>query len=237
MGSLLANVLAVSLGVVMSPLAVIAVVAVLFSEQARANSIAYLTGWILGSVFSVSAAYGVLTVLEVHERRDPPVWVPLTHILVGGVLLAGAWFVLTRGRQHLRAMAHASTAHEVGAAAPQLPTMLQSVTHFNPARSALLGFALFVLNPVDVSCAIAAALDIRLSSVTTAEQLIVATVFILVGASSVAIPVAILLIRRENALRPLERIRTWIATNTKLLNVGLLILIAIMQLNKGIQGI
>jgi hypothetical protein len=69
-------------------------------------------------------------------------------------------------------------------------------------------------------------------------RLFVDAVFILVGASLVAaVPAAILLIRKENALGTPECIRTWITPNTELLNVGVLVLIAIMQRNKGIQGL
>ncbi|MGA9872997.1 MAG: hypothetical protein WBQ44_17885 [Rhodococcus sp. (in: high G+C Gram-positive bacteria)] len=44
MGSLILSLIPVSLGIVMSPLAVIAVVAVLFSQHARQNSVAFLVG-------------------------------------------------------------------------------------------------------------------------------------------------------------------------------------------------
>ena len=123
------------------------------------------------------------------------------------------------------------------AAAPQLPKMLQSVEHFRPMRSGALGFALFVLNPIDMSCAIAAAMNLRLSTVEPTSQIVSAVIFSLVSVTSVAVPVALLLIKKDEATEPLLKIRTWIATNTHLLNVGLLVLIAAMQISKGVQGL
>ena len=57
MGSLLLQQIPLALGIIMSPLAVVAVVAVLFSERARINSIAYLIGWYLGIVVALAGAY------------------------------------------------------------------------------------------------------------------------------------------------------------------------------------
>lgn len=126
---------------------------------------------------------------------------------------------------------------DVVAAAPQLPKMLQSVEHFQPMRSGVLGFALFVLNPIDMSCAIAAAMNLRLSTVAPTSQIVSAVIFSLVSVTSVAVPVALLLIKKDEATEPLLKIRTWIATNTHLLKVGLLVLIAAMQISKGVQGL
>lgn len=237
MGGLILSQIPLVLGIIMSPLAIIAVVAVLFSERARGNSIAFLTGWFLAIVVAVGGSYLVLTILEVHERQDPPLWVPILHIIIGVVLLVGAWFIYSRLRHRLHAMALATGPGEIAAAAPQLPKMLQSVEHFTAFRSGLLGFGLFILNPVDASCALAAAMNLRLSSISATGQLACAVLFCVIAASSVAIPVGMLLIRKEEAAAPLATIRNWIATNTKLLNVGLLVLIAAMQLSKGIQGL
>ncbi|TSD49822.1 GAP family protein [Rhodococcus sp. KBS0724] len=237
MGSLLLQQIPLALGIIMSPLAVVAVVAVLFSDRARINSIAYLIGWFLGIIVSLSVSFAILTALQVHQRTHPPLWVPILHLILGAVLLAGAWFVYTRSHRRMHAMVEATGPGEIAAAAPQLPKMLQSVEHFTPGRSGILGFALFILNPIDMSCAIAAAMNFRLSSATSSAQWASAVVFALVSASSVAVPVALLLIKKEKATEPLQRIRTWIATNTHLLNVGLLILIAAMQISKGIQGL
>ncbi|MFT0610049.1 GAP family protein [Rhodococcus qingshengii] len=237
MGSLLLQQIPLALGIIMSPLAVVAVVAVLFSERARINSIAYLIGWYLGIVVALAGSYVILTALQVHQRTHPPLWVPIIHLVLGATLLAGAWFVYSRSRRGVQAMAAAVAPGDVVAAAPQLPKMLQSVEHFQPMRSGVLGFALFVLNPIDMSCAIAAAMNLRLSTVAPTSQIVSAVIFSLASVTSVAVPVALLLIKKDEATEPLLKIRTWIATNTHLLNVGLLVLIAAMQISKGVQGL
>ncbi|MFC8384695.1 GAP family protein [Nocardia sp. NPDC057272] len=237
MTSLVLSLIPVALGIVMSPLAVIAVVAVLFSQHARANSVAYLAGWVAGIVVATGGAYAVLAALHVTDRIDPPLWLSILHLVLAAELLIGAWYVYARGRKRLHAMAAAHKPGQIADAAPQLPKMLQSVEHFTAARSMLLGFALFVFNPIDVSCAIVAALTLRLSGTSSSVQLGVAVVFVVIAASSVAGPVGLLVVMPDRAEAPLRALRQWIATNTKLLNAGLLVLIAVMQLNKGIQGL
>ncbi|QIP43148.1 hypothetical protein G9444_5905 [Rhodococcus erythropolis] len=118
MGSLLLQQIPLALGIIMSPLAVVAVVAVLFSERARINSIAYLIGWYLGIVVALAGSYVILTALQVHQRTHPPLWVPVIHLVLGATLLAGAWFVYSRSRRGVQAMAAAVAPGDVVAAAP-----------------------------------------------------------------------------------------------------------------------
>ena len=78
MGSLLLQQIPLALGIIMSPLAIVAVVAVLFSERARIDKrIAYLVGWFLGIIVSLAVSFAILTALEVHQRTHPPLWVSI----------------------------------------------------------------------------------------------------------------------------------------------------------------
>ena len=237
MDSLIVSLIPVAFGIVISPLAVIALVAVLFSRRAARNSIAFLTGWVIGIVGGVGVSYVVFVLLQVHERRQPPLWVPMVHLVLAGVMFVGAWFVFTRQRARLHAMTGARSPGDIASAAPQLPSVLAHVAEFSTIRCFLLGLGLFVLNPVDLSCAVAVGLDLRLSGVAGYSQFAAAVLFVVVAASSVALPVGYLMIYRDRATAPLEKLRTWVAGNTKLLNAALLMLIAVMQLTKGVQGL
>ena len=108
---------------------------------------------------------------------------------------------------------------------------------FTPARSGALGFGIFALNPVDLSCAVIAGLDIHLAAVSAPATVAVSVVFVAVGATPIAIPVFLVLAKREKAVPVLTRLRTWIASHSTLLNAALLIFIAIVQLQKAISGL
>lgn len=237
MGELILALVPVALGVVLSPLAIMALVAVLLSHNARANGIAYLLGWILGLAGLTSLFLWLFPVLAVHERGEPPLWVPLVRLLIGLFLVAAAVWVYGKGRTHIVQMAAASTPREVVAASPQLPGWLHSVESFHPGRTFLLGVGLFVLNPVDASCAIIAALDITLSDADAPAGLWVAAAFVIVGTLPIALPVFYVVVRGDAAQPLLDRVRTWIAGNTHVLNAALLLVIGALQLEKGIAAL
>ncbi|MGF6822918.1 hypothetical protein M2317_001825 [Microbacterium sp. ZKA21] len=237
MTELVFSLIPVTLGVVLSPLAIMALVAVLLSERARSNGIAYLLGWLVGLAGLTVVCLWLFDVFEVHALAEPPLWVAVLRTVIGVFLFAAAVWVYRKGRVHIAQMSNATTPQEVVAASPQLPGWLQTVSTFKPARTFLLGIGLFVLNPVDASCAIIAALDISLSGLDASAQMLFAAGFIVIGALPIALPVLYVLARGENAQPLLDRVRTWIAGNTHVLNAALLLVIGAIQLQKGIAGL
>ncbi len=229
--------LPVALGIMISPLAIVAAIAVLGSSRARANSVAYLIGWILGIAVGVGVSMWVFHLLQVNARRDPPVWLTVVHFVLAVILILGAVVVLRRQKPVVQKMAAADTPREVVAAAPSLPGWLHAVDEFTPARTGLTGFGLFVLNPVDLSCAVAAGLTLVLGDVSLAAQITVAIVFVLVSSLSILVPVSYLVVRGQTAQPILRKARDWVAGNTGIMNALLLLVIGALQLSKGIQGL
>ena len=237
MGELILSLVPVALGVVLSPLAIMALVAVLLSRNARMNGIAYLIGWVVGLAGLMALFLWLFPVLEVHAIGEPPLWVAIVRVLIGLFLAAAAVWVYRKGRAHIIRMAAASSPRDVVAASPQLPGWLHSVESFRPGRTLLLGVGLFVLNPVDASCAILAALDISLSDVGATPGAWVAIAFVVIGTLPIALPVLYVVVRGPQAQPLLDRVRTWIAGNTHVLNAALLLVIGALQLEKGIAAL
>lgn len=237
MGELILALIPVALGVVLSPLAIMALVAVLLSRKARANGIAYLIGWFVGLAGLVALCLWLFRLFEVHELSEPPLWVPVVRLVLGLFLTGAAVWVYRKGRAHIVQMAAASSPEDVVAASPQLPGWLHSVESFRPGRTLLLGWGLFVLNPVDASCAVIAALDISLADVSTSAGVWVAAIFVVVGTLPIAVPVVYVVVRGAAAQPLLDRVRAWIAGNTHVLNAALLLVIGALQLEKGIAAL
>lgn len=231
MNGVVVQLIPLALGIIMSPLAVIGVVAVLLSARARQNSLAFLAGWTLGACAAIGVTYLILSQLVMHEHHDPPVWVSLLHLALAVIFTIGAAVMFAASRRIKQLNTQRGQDTEV---TPELPTYFQAISEFGPGKSFSLGVGLFVLNPVDLSCGIAAALTLKLSGLSTSLLWGTAIVFVIVSISSVAVPVFFLLIRGERAQGPLTDLRTWIATHTKLLNVGLLVLLAAMQFTKAL---
>jgi len=236
MGDLVLSLLPLALGIVMSPLAIMALVAVLLSRRARVTGVFFALGWALGIAIGLGASYAVLGLFDLQPRSTPPDWVSAARLVFALVLILGAVYIYRKGHARAVAMAHARTPTDVTEAAPQLPGWLRSVETFTPTRSLLLGVGIFVLNPVDLSCAIIAALDVRLAGFGGTTDALVLIVFGVVGILPILIPVLLLLVRGEQATPVLASIRTWIASHTSVLNAALVLVIALLQLQKAVSA-
>lgn len=237
MAALIAGLIAPALGMVLSPLAIMALVAELLSKRNRANGVAYLIGWSLAVVVILGASVAVFTAIDFHPDPNTPTWTALVRLVIALGLIAAAVWVFRRGGKDLRKMSTASTPSEVAAAAPQLPGWLQKIGEFTPARSLALGFGIFAVNPVDASCAIIAGIDIAGAPVTFGAGAVVAVVFAAVGIAPIAVPVCFVLARGERAEPLLQGLRTWIAGHTNVLNAALILVIGALQLQKAISGL
>ena len=185
----------VLLGVVASPLAIIALIAVLLSRNAKTNGLTYLIGWACAVVIAVLFAYWLLGQIDPRVKAEPAPWVAVARLAVGVLIGVGAVWTYRRSRLKIAAMAAASTPEEVVAAAPQLPGWLNSVETFTAPRSLSLGLGIFLLNPINVSCAFVAALDIRLAGMQSPAPHVFLTAFMILSILPMAIPVYLVLTR------------------------------------------
>lgn len=237
MGDLVVQLIPLALGVVLSPLVIMALVAVLVSERARTNGTAFLIGWAVAVAVTLVAGVWICRALELHEVAHPPLWSEVLRILAGLLLLYGAVWAYRKGHAHVTAMAAATSPQQVVDAAPQMPGWLKSVSKFRPGRSALLGFGIFVLNPVDLSCTLIAALDLTLADVSDSVAVVVAIVFWVVVTVPIAAPVVYVLVRGAAAQPSLDRLRDWVSSHSNILNAAMLLVIAVLQLQKGLTGL
>lgn len=236
MADLVVSLLPLALGIVLSPLAIMALVAVLLSRRARVTGVFFALGWALGIAIGLGASYAVLGLFDLRERSTSPDWVSALRLVFALVLMLGAVYIYRRGRSRALAMARARTPTDVSEAAPQLPGWLRSVEHFTPSRSLLLGLGIFILNPVDLSCAIIAALDVRLAGFGGGADAAILIAFGLVGILPIFVPVLLVLARGERATPVLASIRTWIASHTSVLNAALVLVIALLQAQKAVSA-
>lgn len=236
MPALIVDLIPLALGIIMSPLAIMALVAVLVSKRSRLNGIAFLIGWALAVVVAVFGSIVVFGLLDLQGFGELPLWVAVVRLVFALLLIGAAVWTFRRGHAHVQKMAVANTPQEVVEAAPQLPGWLRAVENFTATRSLLLGFGIFLLNPVDASCGIIAGLDIRTAEISDSATLWVAVGFCVVGILPIAIPVILAVVKGRDADAVLQRVRSWIAGHTSALNAGLLLLIGAMQLQKALSA-
>ena len=238
MGSLLLSLVPFAVGAALTPLAIIAVVVVLLSRHARANGPAFLVGWAGAVVVILLVGRWLAALLDVGPHRTPPDWVAYVRLVIGLVLVVSAAWIWRRADRHVQQMAAARGPAEVVAAAPQLPGLLRSVETFRPLRCLLLGAAL-VLTSTRWTWPASSERRWRSAWPTSRRPEPSSPVCCSSPAARRrwGFPVALYLARPHAAQRPLEAVRNWIAGNTRTLNAGLLLLIGLLQIVKGVMAL
>lgn len=224
------------LGIVASPLALMALIAVLLSRRARLNGAFFAVGWILAILLVTGLAYVIWDGLGLNSEKEQPVWVSVVRVVFGVFFALAAVWTYRKARVGIRALARASTPQEIVDATPQLPGVLQAVEHFSPGRSFLLGLGIFLLNPINVSCAILAVLEIKEASLAAPAPAIFLAVFVLLGIAPMVAPAMFVIAQGPRAAGALERLRTWIATHNGMISSIFLAMVAFGQLQKAFQA-
>ena len=94
MGQVIGEFLPLALGVAISPVPVIAVILMLFSERAKQNSLAFLAGWVVGIVVAMTILIGVASTQDLSsggEPSDTSSWIKLIIGLLLVVAAVGQW--------------------------------------------------------------------------------------------------------------------------------------------------
>jgi Sap, sulfolipid-1-addressing protein len=218
-GSVLATLIPLALVVAISPLSIIPAVLVLQTPRPRPTGLAFLGGWLLGlaaltAVFVVSSdALGAL-------RNSPPAWVSWLRIVLGLALIGyGIYEWLTR-RRHTES-----------------PKWMRTFATLTPARAGLTGLVLVIVRLEVLTMCALAGLAIGGSGLSMAANWITATIFVVVAASTVAIPVLAYAGAGDRLNEPMARLKDWMERNNAMLLAAILLVIGLMVLHNGVKAL
>ncbi|EGD53650.1 GAP family protein [Gordonia neofelifaecis] len=204
-----------ALAVSVSPVPVLAVLLVLLGRHARAASLAFAAGWVLG----LASATGLFILLGRSAQGVSAVtyWIQL----VLGVLLVGEglrqW--LTRGRPR------------------PTPRWLSAVDELVPAAGFGLGLAVSALNPKILVLCAAAGIAIGTTTAAVRDDVLALVVFTLVGSWTVLVPVAAYQIAADRLRGTLDRLKSWLDVHNRVVVAVLLITIGIVLTVRAIPGL
>jgi threonine/homoserine/homoserine lactone efflux protein len=213
------EVLPLAFVIMISPLTIIPAVLVLHAPHPRESSLAFLAGWLVGLSGLTAIAIGISDLLG-GLRASPPQWASWLRIVVGVLLIVfGVIRWLTRrGHDHM-------------------PAWMRTLTTVGPARAALTGAALTVVNPKVLFICAAAGLAIGTDAPNPTAAALSAALFVGIAASSVAIPVLAYAVAGDRLDAPLERLKNWMEKHNAALVAAILIVIGLLVLYKGIHGL
>ena len=222
MGDVIGEILPLALGIAISPIPIIAAILMLLSARAKATSVGFLLGWILGIVVAVTIFSLVSQALpeDSGDTSDPAAG---TIEIVLGVLLLLLALKQWRGRPQ-------------GDAEPQLPGWMTAIDTMTPVRATGLGFLLSALNPKNLLLAAGAGVSIGGAGLTSGETGVVIAVFTVIAAISVAVPVIANLIASKAMAKPLDSMRTWLTRENAVVMAVLLVVIGVNVIGNGISS-
>jgi threonine/homoserine/homoserine lactone efflux protein len=214
----LTELIPLALVVAVSPLSIIPAVLVLHTARPKPTGLAFLAGWILG-LAAVTAIFVEVSSLLSGLEKTPP-WASWLRIVIGVALVVfGVFRWLTRKRS------------------PHSPAWMNKITGTTPGRAAIIAAVLVVVNPKVLFICAAAGLAIGSAGLGTAGAWISEAFYVLVAASSVAIPILAYAVAGERLDAPLARLKDWMERHNAALVAAILTIIGLLLLYKGIHGL
>lgn len=223
MGAAIGESLPIAVGVLVSPMPIVALVLMLVSRRAHSNGIAFVAGWV-GGIFLLGAVVILLAAgSATHAPAEPATWTSVLKIVLGGLLL-GVGVRGWRGRPRDGAPA-------------AVPGWMAALDGFGAVRALGLGALLGAVNPKNLLLVISGATAISTSSASTGQRLVALLVFTAVASLGVLAPLGIYLAMDERAARLLDAIKEWMIANNAVVMAVLLLVLGVKVLGAGIASL
>ncbi|BBY95231.1 membrane protein [Mycobacterium gallinarum] len=218
-GSVLIELIPLALVVALSPLSIIPAVLVLQTPRPRPAGLAFLTGWLIG-LAALTSIFLAVSGLIGGLGGKPPGWASWLRIVVGAALIVfGIYRWLTRKK------------------AAHVPKWLQSMSKLTPARAGVTGLVLTAVNPKVLFICAAAGLAIGTTGMADARVWLAVIWYVAVAGSTVALPILAYAVSGDRLVEPLRRLRDWMERQHAVLVAGILVVIGLLVLYKGIHGL
>lgn len=225
----------VALGVMASPVAVMALIGILLSQDARRNGSAYLMGWVFCSSALTAASVAIFTAANATGAYREASWVPVVHLSVGVICVAGAVWTFTRARRLVARVAGTGAEDTESAVVPRMPGLVRSVEAVRPRRAFVLGIVIF-LSPMNIALVAAAGIEMVLAELPPWQVMSMMVGFVIAASVPVALPVITVLARGDGADEMLRRLRSWMLQHHGYLSAGIFAGVGVLQLWKAVQG-
>ena len=223
MGAVIGDILPMALGVAISPVPIIAVILMLLAPRAKAASVAFLVGWVVGVTAVVTLVTFLVPPGGSSGSDDPSPVASIVTVVLGAVaILLGArtWRGRPRAGQD-----------------PVLPSWMTAIDGITVGKAAGLGVLLSSVNPKNLTLCLAGGATIGGADLATSDTVVVLGVFIVIASASVATPVLAYMVAPARMQQPLDELRRWLTANNATVMSVLLLVLGVAILGKGLGGL
>lgn len=220
MTSVIGEVLPLALGIMISPIPIIAAILMLLSPKAKATSVGFLVGWLAGIVVALVVFIALAAVIPQPDPEQPQPIAGVIKILLGALMVL---LGLKQWRGRPRAGEEAS-----------MPGWMSAIDSMTAGRGLGLGFLLSAVNPKNLLMAAGAGVVVGSAQLPVGSLVVVVIVFTVIAGCSVLVPVVGYLVASKAMSGPLDALRDWLVQHNAAVMTVLLLVIGVTMIGKGI---
>ena len=220
MGQGISEVLTFAIGVAISPVPIMAVILMLFSQRARVNGPMFLFGWALALAVVSGLAYAA------SDAGDAATNSATSDTISWGKIVFGVLLLLLAARNW-------RSRPEPGSV-PQMPKWMAGIDALPPGKAFGLGVLLAGPNPKNLLLSIAAGAGLAQLGLSTGDAVVSLIVFVVVGSLTIAGPVVYYLAGGESAKATLDSAKGWLAVHNAAVMTVLFLVFGVNLIAQGI---
>ena len=222
MGQGISAVLTFAIGVAISPVPIIAVILMLFSQKARVNGPAFLVGWVV-ALAVVSAVVYVAS----HDGNVAATSSTASDSVSWGTIALGVVLLALARRNWRKRPAPGEEA--------TMPKWLATVESVSPVKALGLGVALAAVNPKNLILTAGAAASLaQVPGLSTTDAVVAIAVFVVIASLTIAGPVVYALVGGARAKSTLDSARTWLTAHNAAVMGVLFLVFGVDLIAKGL---
>ena len=220
MGQGISAVLTFAVGVAISPVPIIAVILMLFSQRARVNGPLFLLGWVLALAVVSAVAY------VLADQGDVATSSSASDTVAWGYIVFGVLLLLLAVRQW--------RSRPAPGVEPEMPKWMAGIDSFSPVKALVLGLLLAGVNPKNLLLTVGAAVGLAQLGLPTSDAVVSLIVFVVVASLTIAGPVVYYLVGGAHAKAELDSLKGRLALHNAAVMAVLFVVFGVDLIAKGI---
>lgn len=220
MGEGISETLTFAVGVAISPVPIIAVTLMLFSQRARLNGPLFLLGWALALALVSGVVYSLA------DQADAAADSSASDTIAWGKIIFGALLLLLAVRNW--------RSRPAPGAQPEMPKWMAGIDSLKPAKALGLGILLAGVNPKNLMLTAAAAAGLAQLGLSTGDAIGSLIVFVVACSLTIAGPVVYYLLGGGSARARLDEMKNWLAAHNDAVMAVLFLVFGVNLIAKGL---
>lgn len=221
MASVIGQILPEAIGIALSPFPIIGLILILFTKQARTNSLAFLAGWLVGLTVVGLIVLALVNAGKITAGQDTT-----ETGIKWGQLLLGLALIFMAFRQWQKRPKAGETA--------ETPKWMGTIDSIKPGAAFGLGALLSGVNPKNLILGVAATTTIAASGLDSTQQVITLIIFVLLASISIIGPVLYVQLQGAKAEKGLDELKGWLIQHNSAIMAVILLLIGAKLFGQGL---